>query len=202
MLLRSLLKGYGQVSAHVLPWRRSGLPRMSSSALWLFCKCTSNISRHKCGSTWAHEWRKIRAHMIGLAVTTVIGGLAELLPSKLASLWMDELTLSFSCFTAGKRQREKKHFGSIKCLINTGSAASWYSVRGCMMLPSCYHHLTSSGPRRTRHKTSKWGRNNGRRYANKKSISNTFQERLKRNKSVTDAQETSTKLTGYMRKNK
>lgn len=144
------------------------------------------------------------AHMIGLAVTTVIGGLAELLPSKLASLWMDELTLSFSCFTAGKRQREKKHFGSIKCLINTGSAASWYSVRGCMMLPSCYHHhhLTSSGPRRTRHKTSKWGRNNGRRYANKKSISNTFQERLKRNKSVTDAQETSTKLTGYMRKNK
>lgn len=28
-------------------------------------------------------------------------------PSKLASLWIDELTLSFNCFTAVKRETEK-----------------------------------------------------------------------------------------------
>lgn len=38
----------------------------------------------------------------------------ELLPSKLASLWMDELTLSFSCFTAVKRQKTTQPLCSVK----------------------------------------------------------------------------------------
>lgn len=36
-------------------------------------------------------------------------------PSKLASLWIDELTLSFNCFTAVKRETDK-NFGLIKLI--------------------------------------------------------------------------------------
>lgn len=128
-----------------LPLSRSGLARMSSSAVWLFCRWASITSTNTqtrgftFGSLlieytvvwpkkqWMSDWLSEAFtyelihlfHSRSIADWTAPGfkqlkevlftwSLVELLPSKLASLWIEELTVSFSCLTAAGRKKKKK----------------------------------------------------------------------------------------------
>lgn len=76
--------------------------------------------------------------------TYFTGSLTELLPSKLASLWIEELTVSFSCLTAAgqkEQKAEKKKTESVKeaveleCEHPVNATSVSYDSISCFIYP-------------------------------------------------------------------